>query len=43
MQRFADDPTMNFHLRMRQKEVLTLHQVQQCGDEVSQRPSNLWN
>jgi hypothetical protein len=35
MQRFADDPMMNFHLRMLQKEVLTLHQVQQCGDEVS--------
>jgi hypothetical protein len=26
---------MNFHLRMLQREVLTLHQVQQCGDEVS--------
>jgi hypothetical protein len=25
----------NFHLRMLQREVLTLHQVQQCGDEVS--------
>jgi hypothetical protein len=25
----------NFHLRMPQREVLTLHQVQQCGDEVS--------
>jgi hypothetical protein len=25
----------NFHLRMLQREVLTLHQVQQYGDEVS--------
>jgi hypothetical protein len=34
-QRCADDPMMNFHLRMLQREVLTLHQVQQYGDEVS--------
>jgi hypothetical protein len=31
----ADGWTMNFHLRMLQREVLTLHQVQQCGNEVS--------
>jgi len=35
MLRFADDQTMNFHPRMLQREVLTLHQVQQCGNEVS--------
>jgi hypothetical protein len=34
-QRCVYDSMMNFHLRMPQKEVLTLHQVQQCGDEVS--------
>jgi len=34
-QRCADGSMMNFHPRMRQREVLTLHQVQQCGDEVS--------
>jgi hypothetical protein len=34
-QRCVFGPTMNFHLRMLQREVLTLHQVQQCGDEVS--------